>query len=89
MFWESLFTSRKEVVSYFEKTDPEKNDYNNFDNLDALLFAKYNNFILNQEKLDNNLYPNKQQIIYSKYKCTESNKNSDKKSIFNQIFGLD
>ena len=55
------------MVSYFEKTDPEKNDYNNFDNLDALLFAKYNNFILNQEKLDNNLYPNKQQIIYSKY----------------------
>lgn len=77
------------MVSYFEKPESEKNDYKNFDNLDSLLFAKYNNFILNQEKLENNLYPNKHQTIYSNYKCTESNKNFDEKSIFNKIFGLD
>ena len=77
------------MTSYFEKTDPPKPDFNNYNNLEKFLYGKDNSFILNEEKRQSNLYPNKTQMIYSNYRSTELREDFSEKSIFNKIFALD
>ena len=51
------------------------------------MIEKYNFFILSQEKMENNLYPNETKKIYDSYKRTTLNDKSN--TILNKIFALD
>lgn len=82
-----MFSSRKEITSHFQKSNQEFVVVNHLNSFEKNLYEKYHFFLLPEEKLQFNLYPNSSHKIYEKYKKTV--KREDENDITKKIYSLD